>query len=146
MQTIIEIIKGLWLTLKHFWERAITVQYPKERVEVRPGFRGAHALMKDPKTGEELCVVCGLCAAICPAGVITIEAHIDNTGKRIADAYVVDLGRCLFCGLCEEACPKDAIRLTTMYELAEYDRDNVVYDKERLLSNGDIFQKELLAT
>ena len=140
-EDIYNFLKGLRLTFKYCFSKPITIQYPKQRRKVEEGYRGLHALMRYPDTGEERCVGCCLCAAICPSEVITIIAHVDDRGERIVDDYIVDIGRCLFCGLCQEVCPKDAIVLTDRYELAVYDRSGTIYHKEDLLKIGEEFSK-----
>ena len=141
---VIEAIGGLWqfiramgVTLKHFFKKPITVQYPEEKVRIYPRFRGRHELQRD-EDGLELCVGCGLCAAICPSGAIYVEAA-ENTeeeryskGERYACIYEINLTRCIFCGYCQEVCPEEAIHVGVHFENSEYQRDRFVYDLERL--------------
>ena len=142
-----QILRGMGVTLRYLFVKPITVQYPEERVRLYPRFRGRHELQravlsssKDREDGLELCVGCGLCAAYCPAGCIYVEAA-ENTdegryseGERYAQVYEINLSRCIFCGYCEEACPTGAIQLKYEFALADYQRDDLVYSKERLLT------------
>jgi len=142
---VIEAIGGLWqfiramgVTLKHFFQKPITVQYPEEKVRIYPRFRGRHELQRD-EDGLELCVGCGLCAAICPSGAIYVEAAENSEeeryskGERYACIYEINMTRCIFCGYCEEACPTGALKLKHEFALADYDRGSLIYDKARLL-------------
>ena len=134
-----QLLKAMGVTLRYFFVKPITVQYPEERVRLYPRFRGRHELQRR-EDGLELCVGCGLCAAYCPAGCIYVEAG-ENTeeeryseGERYAKVYEINLSRCIFCGYCEEACPTGAIKLRHEFALADYQRDDLVYTKERLLT------------
>ncbi len=138
----IEILKGLALTFKHLISPAITRQYPKERREPFPGSRGLHALVRDPETGMEKCVGCGLCAAMCPSQCIHIYTSEDDDHKKIVDRYEVDILRCVFCALCVEACPYGALVLTEHFEYAGYSRDEFYYTKDRLLGNWDKYMAD----
>ena len=142
---VIEAVGGLWqfiramgVTLKHFFQKPITVQYPEEKVRIYPRFRGRHELQRD-EDGLELCVGCGLCAAICPSGAIYVEAAENSEeeryskGERYACIYEINMTRCIFCGYCEEACPTGALKLKHEFALADYDRGSLIYDKARLL-------------
>lgn len=145
MTAVIDSIKGLvWIframgvTLKHFFSRPVTVQYPKEKVLMYPRFRGRHELQRD-ENGLEKCVACGLCAAICPAECINVEAG-ENTdeerysaGERFAREYEINMTRCIFCGYCQEACPTGALVLKHEFALGDYSRPALIYTKERLL-------------
>jgi len=133
-----QILKAMGVTLRYFFTRPITVQYPEERVRIYPRFRGRHELQRQ-ENGLELCVGCGLCAAYCPADCIYVEAA-ENTdedrhseGERYARVYEINLTRCIFCGYCEEACPTGAIKLRHEFALADYGRDDLVYTKDQLL-------------
>jgi len=130
---IVPLIKGLSLTLKHFFSKPITIQYPEERWECYPGFRGLHQL-KRKEDGSAKCVACQLCATVCPSGCIRVEIGEDPDTGRYAKSYEIDLTRCIFCGFCVEACPIGAIVMTSEYELAGYSRESAQYDKEMLLS------------
>ena len=141
LKGLYQILRGMGVTLRYFFVKPITVQYPEERVRLHPRFRGRHELQRQ-ENGLELCVGCGLCAAYCPAACIYVEAA-ENTeedrlsgGERYAKVYEINLSRCIFCGYCEEACPTYAIQLTPDFEMAEYNRQNLVYEKEDLLISG----------
>ena len=116
------LVKGLAFTLKTFFTKPITYQYPEQKREPAPRWRGLHRLKKDDK-GLLKCVACGLCEAVCPANVITVEAKETADGRRFPERFVVEVTRCIFCGYCQEACPKDAIELTTNYEFCGYTRE-----------------------
>ena len=133
-----EILQGLMLTLSNLppW-KAVTRQYPEEPRYSDPGFRGLHALVRNPETGREKCIACGLCAAVCPSRCITIHTGEDDKGEKIAEEYEVDVLRCIFCAFCVEACPVGAVVLSEHYEYSEYTRGDFYYNKERLLGNWD---------
>lgn len=132
-----EIIKGMALTLRSMFTHAVTRQYPEEKRPAMPGFRGLHALMRDPRTGEARCVGCGLCAAICPSQCIHVYTADSIDHKKIVERYEIDVLRCTFCALCVEACPFQAIALTEHFEYADYSRDAFYMTKEKLLENYD---------
>ncbi len=135
-----EILQGLWLTLSNLPpHNAVTRQYPEEPRPSEPGFRGLHALVRNPETGREKCIACGLCAAICPSRCITIHTGEDDSGEKIAEEYDIEVLRCVYCGFCVEACPVGAVVLSEHYEYSDYTRDAFCYNKERLLSNWDRF-------
>jgi len=139
---LIEIWKGLALTLKKLlFDRPVTIQYPeKDRVIPAPGFRGRHALVRDPQTGDTLCIACMRCVRVCPSKCINIEYEIDpETKKRKITKYEIEALRCIYCGYCEEVCPVNAIVLTEYFEYAGYTREELYFDKERLLKNWDEF-------
>ncbi len=133
---LIEILKGLALTLKMMFTHAVTRQYPDEKRPPFPGFRGLHALPRK-SDGTARCVGCGLCAAICPSQCIYIYTSEGHDHSKIVDRYEIDVLRCTFCALCVEACPFGAVALTDHYEYADYSRDAFYMDKEKLLSNWD---------
>jgi len=133
-----QLLKAMGVTLRYFFTKPVTVQYPEEKVRLYPRFRGRHELQHQ-ENGLELCVGCGLCAAYCPAGCIYVEAA-ENTeearyseGERYAQVYEINLSRCIFCGYCEDACPTEAIVLEHDYELSFYSRKAAIYTKEMLL-------------
>lgn len=133
----IEILQGLALTFKHMVSPAVTRQYPMQRREPVPGARGLHALVRNPVTGKEKCVGCGLCAAMCPSQCIHIYTSEGEDHKKVVDRYEVDVLRCVFCALCVEACPYGALALTDHFEYSGYTREEFNYTKERLLENWD---------
>ena len=131
-----ELVKGLALTGRHFFARKITVQFPEEKTPQSPRFRGLHALRRYPN-GEERCIACKLCEAICPAMAITIESEQRDDGTRRTSRYDIDLTKCIFCGFCEEACPVDAIVETRIFEYHGEVRGDLYYTKQMLLAVGD---------
>lgn len=131
------IAKGMAVTLKHFFGKKFTVQFPEQERVAAPAFRGAPALVFDSETGKARCVACGICARACPHGVIDVTGVVGPDGKRYVDRYEVEITRCLFCGLCAEACPYDAVKMSNEYKLAEYQRFSLVYDRERLKGRTD---------
>lgn len=131
-----ELVKGLALTGRHFFARKITVQFPEEKTPQSPRFRGLHALRRYPN-GEERCIACKLCEAICPAMAITIESEQRDDGTRRTSRYDIDLTKCIFCGFCEEACPVDAIVETRIFEYHGEARGDLYYTKQMLLAVGD---------
>ena len=138
-----ELLQGLWVTLKSLFATKITLNYPEEKAPQSNRFRGLHALRRYPN-GEERCIACKLCEAICPAQAITIEAGPRrNDGTRRATRYDIDMVKCIYCGLCQEACPVDAIVEGPNFEFATETREELYYDKERLLANGDRWEREL---
>lgn len=132
-----EIIQGMALTLKTFFTRPVTRQYPKEKRPSMPGFRGLHALTRDFETGEARCVGCGLCAAICPSRCIYIYTADSVDHKKIVERYEIEVLRCIYCGFCVEACPYSAVVLTEHYEYSDYSKEAFWMTKEKLLSNYD---------
>ena len=140
---LLELVQGLMLTGRHMFSRKITVQFPEEKTPMSPRFRGLHALRRYPN-GEERCIACKLCEAICPAQAITIEAGPRrNDGTRRTTRYDIDMVKCIYCGLCQEACPVDAIVEGPNFEFATETREELYYDKERLLANGDRWEREI---
>ena len=137
-----ELFKGLAVTGRHFFARKITVQYPEERTPQSPRFRGLHALRRYPN-GEERCIACKLCEAVCPAMAITIESDVRDDGSRRTTRYDIDLTKCIFCGFCEEACPVDAIVEGPNFEYATETREELFYDKQKLLANGERWEAEI---
>ena len=135
-----EILQGMALTLRSMFTHAVTRQYPTEKRQPFAGFRGQHALVRDPQTGAAKCIACGLCAAVCPSRCIHLHGKMDKeTGKKVIDRYDVELLRCLYCGLCVEACPVGAVALTDNYEYSDYSREALYMTKEKLLATWDKF-------
>jgi NADH-quinone oxidoreductase subunit I len=128
-------LKTMWIIFLHMFRRRVTIQYPDEKPSIPPRWRGRIILSRDPD-GEERCVACYLCAAACPVDCIALQATEDEYGRRYPDFFRINFSRCIFCGYCEEACPTDAIQLTPDFEMGEYDRKNLVYEKEDLLIDG----------
>jgi NADH-quinone oxidoreductase subunit I len=137
-----EMFKGMRVTGKHFFARKNTVQYPEEKTPQSPRFRGLHALRRYPN-GEERCIACKLCEAVCPALAITIESEQRTDGTRRTTRYDIDLTKCIFCGLCEEACPVDAIVETRVHEYHGEKRGDLYYTKEMLLAVGDRYEDQI---
>ena len=138
---LLEILKGLSITGKKLFTKSITIQYPEEKTPQSPRFRGLHALRRYPN-GEERCIGCKLCEAVCPALAITIDTEMRDDGTRRTTKYDIDLFKCVYCGFCEEACPVDAIVETKIFEFHFESRDERVISKDTLLQIGDIYQKE----
>ena len=128
-------LKTMWIIFLHMFRPRVTIQYPDEKPVIPPRWRGRIILSRDPD-GEERCVACYLCAAACPVDCIALQATEDEYGRRYPSFFRINFSRCIFCGYCEEACPTDAIQLTPDFEMGEYDRKNLVYEKEDLLIDG----------
>lgn len=139
-----EVLSGLWLTLRYMFKPKVTLNYPYEKGPLSPRFRGEHALRRYPN-GEERCIACKLCEAICPAQAITIEAEPRADGSRRTTRYDIDMTKCIYCGFCEEACPVDAIVEGPNYEFATETREELLYNKQKLLDNGDRWEAEIAA-
>ena len=137
-----ELVSGMALTLRYMFRKKITINYPFEKGPLSPRFRGEHALRRYAN-GEERCIACKLCEAICPAQAITIEAEPRPDGSRRTTRYDLDMLKCIYCGLCEEACPVDAIVEGPNYEYSTENPEELMYDKEKLLANGDRWETEL---
>src|SRR5690242_14096510 len=137
-----ELIAGLGLTFRYLFRPRVTINYPYEKGPLSPRFRGEHALRRYPN-GEERCIACKLCEAICPALAITIEAEPREDGSRRTTRYDIDMTKCIYCGLCQEACPVDAIVEGPNFEFATETREELYYDKNRLLANGDRWEREI---
>lgn len=134
--------KGFYTTLKHMFQRKVTIKYPHEKAPLSPRFRGEHALRRYAN-GEERCIACKLCEAVCPAQAITIEAEMKPDGSRRATRYDIDMMKCIYCGLCEEACPVDAIVQGPNDEFSTLTHQELLYTKEKLLDNGDRWEPAL---
>ena len=139
-----EMGRGLWVALENMFKPAYTIMYPYEKSPVSPRFRGEHALRRYP-SGEERCIACKLCEAICPAQAITIEAEPRSDGSRRTTRYDIDMTKCIYCGFCQEACPVDAIVEGPNFEFSTETREELLYNKEKLLANGDKWETEIAA-
>ncbi|WEK39440.1 MAG: NADH-quinone oxidoreductase subunit NuoI [Candidatus Brevundimonas colombiensis] len=139
---MLDVIGAIGLTLKYMTRPKVTVNYPFERNPQSPRFRGEHALRRYAN-GEERCIACKLCEAICPAQAITIEAEPRADGSRRTTRYDIDMVKCIYCGLCQEACPVDAIVEGPNSEFAVETREELLYDKQRLLDNGDRWERQI---
>ncbi|WP_229709082.1 NADH-quinone oxidoreductase subunit NuoI [Silvimonas iriomotensis] len=141
---LVELVKGLMLTGRYFFQRKITVQFPEEKTPISPRFRGLHA-QRRYANGEERCIACKLCEAVCPAMAITIESDQRDDGTRRTTRYDIDLTKCIFCGFCEEACPVDAIVETHILEYHGEKRGDLYYTKPMLLAVGDKYEAQIAA-
>lgn len=141
---LLDLLRGMALTGRRLFARKITVQFPEEKTPRSPRFRGLHALRRYPD-GEERCIACKLCEAVCPALAIHIESEQREDGTRRTTRYDIDLTKCIFCGLCEEACPTDAVVETHVLEYHGESRGDLLYTKEMLLAVGDKYEKEIAA-
>ena len=142
--TLWEFVKAHWLTLKYFFKPKATINYPYEKNPLSPRFRGEHALRRYPN-GEERCIACKLCEAVCPALAITIESEVRDDGSRRTTRYDIDLTKCIFCGFCEESCPVDSIVETHIFEYHGEKRGDLYFTKDMLLAVGDRYEKEIAA-
>jgi len=139
-----ELLKGLRLTLVNLFVKKVTLQYPEEKTPQSPRFRGLHALRRYPN-GEERCIACKLCEAVCPAAAITIESDVADDGTRRTTRYDIDLFKCIYCGFCEEACPVDAVVETRIFEYHMEKRGENIMTKEKLLGIGDQYERMIAA-
>ncbi|KAI5474951.1 quinone oxidoreductase 8 [Pseudohyphozyma bogoriensis] len=139
-----EIMRGMALVLEQFFRPPYTIMYPFEKGPISPRFRGEHALRRYA-SGEERCIACKLCEAICPAQAITIESETRLDGARRTTRYDIDMTKCIYCGFCQEACPVDAIVETQNSEYTTETREELLYNKEKLLANGDRMEAEIAA-
>ena len=136
---LLEMFQGLWVTLKNMFRPKITINYPEEKTPQSARFRGLHALRRYPN-GEERCIACKLCEAVCPALAITIESDVADDGTRRTTRYDIDLFKCIYCGFCEEACPVDAIVETRLHEYHMEERGENIMSKDKLLAIGDRYE------
>jgi NADH-quinone oxidoreductase subunit I len=141
---LMELLKGMALTGRYMFSRKITVLYPEEKTPASPRFRGLHALRRYPN-GEERCIACKLCEAVCPALAIIIESDVRADGTRRTTRYDIDLTKCIFCGFCEESCPVDSIVETHIHEYHGEKRGDLYYTKDMLLAIGDRYEAEIAA-
>ena len=139
---LIEIIDGMILTLKYFFKKKVTLNYPFEKGFISSRFRGEHALRRY-ESGEERCIACKLCEAVCPAQAIYIEAEERSDGSRKTTRYDIDMTKCIYCGYCQESCPVDAIVEGPNFEFATETREELIYNKNKLLDNGDRWELEI---
>lgn len=139
-----ELLKGMALTFRYMFKQKVTLNYPFEKGPLSPRFRGEHALRRYPN-GEERCIACKLCEAICPAQAITIEVAPREDGSRRTTRYDIDMTKCIYCGYCQEACPVDAVVEGPNFEYATESREELMYNKAKLLANGDRWETELAA-
>jgi NADH-quinone oxidoreductase subunit I len=129
------LLRSMWLTFLHAFHKRDTIQYPEQKAILPTRWRGRIVLSRDPDGGER-CVACNLCAAACPVDCISLQSTEDETGRRYPEFFRINFSRCIFCGYCEEACPTYAIQLIPDFEMGEYNRQNLVYEKKDLLING----------
>ena len=139
---LVEFVEAFLLAMRYFFRPKVTVNYPFEKGPLSPRFRGEHALRRYA-SGEERCIACKLCEAVCPAQAIVIEAEPRPDGSRRTTRYDIDMVKCIYCGLCQEACPVDAIVEGPNYEFSTETREELYYDKEKLLANGDRWETEI---
>jgi NADH-quinone oxidoreductase subunit I len=139
---LLELLKGLSLTMRHMFRPNITINYPEEKTPKSPRFRGLHALRRYPN-GEERCIACKLCEAVCPALAITIDSTQREDGTRRTTSYDIDLFKCIYCGFCEESCPVDSIVLTDFLEYHMETREESILTKDKLLAIGDRFESKI---
>jgi NADH-quinone oxidoreductase subunit I len=132
---MLSLIRAIWAVFIHLFRRRETISYPEKKPYLAPRWRGRIILSRDPDGGER-CVACYLCAAVCPVACIALQAKEDEHGRRYPEFFRINFSRCIFCGFCEEACPTYAIQLTPDYEMSEYNRQSMVYEKEDLLIAG----------
>ena len=139
---MVDFVSGLLIAIKELFKSKKTINYPFEKGKISPRFRGEHALRRYP-SGEERCIACKLCEAVCPAQAITIEAEPRDDGSRRTTRYDIDMSKCIYCGLCQESCPVDAIVEGPNFEFATETREELMYSKEKLLENGERWEQEI---
>ena len=140
---MVDFVTGLLLAIKQIFKSKKTINYPFEKGKLSPRFKGEHALRRYPN-GEERCIACKLCEAVCPAQAITIESEMKDDGSRKTTRYDIDMVKCIYCGLCQEACPVDAIVEGPNFEFATETREELLYSKEKLMDNGDRWEVSLV--
>ena len=139
---LVEFLRALAIAIKEIFKSKKTINYPFEKGKISPRFRGQHALRRYPN-GEERCIACKLCEAVCPAQAITIESEPRNDGSRKTTRYDIDMTKCIYCGLCEESCPVDSIVQGPNFEFSTETKEELYYTKEKLLENGDRWEQIL---
>ena len=137
---LLDIMRGMLLTLTYMFKKTITINYPFEKGYLSTRFRGEHALRRYPN-GEERCIACKLCEVVCPAQAITIETEVRSDGSRRTTKYDIDMTKCIYCGLCQESCPVDAIVESPNFEYSTETHTELLYNKSKLLTNGDIWEE-----
>lgn len=141
---LMEFFRGLFFVIKNVFTRKVTLNYPFEKGAISPRFRGEHVLRRY-SDGEERCIACKLCEVVCPALAITIDAKMQPNGSRQTTRYDIDMTKCIYCGLCQEACPVDAIVEGPNFEYSTFTHDELLYNKEKLLRNGDKWETEIFS-
>lgn len=139
-----DLLVGMRVTGKYFWKKKFTIQYPDEKTPTSPRFRGVHALRRYPN-GEERCIACKLCEAVCPALAISIDSEPRPDGSRRTTKYEIDMFKCIYCGFCEESCPVDSIVLTNVSDFHISERGENIFTKDKLLAIGDQYEAQIAA-